>query len=142
MNEQEPTRILAVDWGAKRIGLAISDPTRTIASPIMVIQHTARAQDAQAIIDTALDKGASLILVGVTYNFENELTPSGRSATRLADAIRAESSLEVRTFSEDGSTLEAKRSRILMGVPRKKRKGHFDQIAAAIFLQRYLDEEK
>jgi putative holliday junction resolvase len=142
MNNEMSSRILAVDWGAKRIGLALSDPTRTIASPLTVILHTSREQDAQTIADTACEKDAALILVGVTYDLENELTPAGRSATRLAEAIRAKTDIEVDVYSEEGSTQAARQSRLQMGLPKNKRKGHFDQIAAAIFLQRYLDEGK
>lgn len=142
MNDEMISRVLAVDWGAKRIGLAISDPTRTIASPLTVIQHTARNKDAQAIVDMAVEKDADLILVGVTYDFNSELTPAGRSAARLAEAIGLITDVEVELYSEEGSTQEARRSRLKMGVPKSKRKGHFDEIAATIFLQRYLDEKK
>ena len=140
MTEQEYWRILAVDWGAKRIGLAVSDPTRTIANPLKVIEHTSRAADAQAIIETAQEKDAAMILVGVTYDDDNNLTPSGRSAIRLVDVIRERSALEVQVWNEEGSTQAAKHSRIEMGLPKSKRKGHFDAIAATYFLQKYLDE--
>lgn len=140
MNEQKPSRVLAVDWGTKRIGLAISDPTCTIANPLSVLVHSSRAQDAAAIIRTAEEREASLILVGVTYDEDGQLTPSGRSAERLAEAIRAQTDLEVRTWDEAGSTQTARQSRLTMGIPKKKRKGHFDAIAAVVFLQQYLDE--
>ena len=140
MNEPNPTRILAVDWGAKRIGLALSDPTRTIASPLMVIEHSSRAADAAAIVKAALEKGANLILMGVTYDAENNLTPSARSAMRLAQAIREQCTLIVQEYDEAHSTQEARRSRLEMGLPKNKRKGHFDALAAVIFLQKYLDE--
>ncbi len=139
MNETTPHRILAVDWGAKRIGLALSDPTRTIAGPLSVIEHSSRAVDAAAIIRTAEEKGAGMILVGVTYDAENNLTPAGRSAARLAQAIQEASALKVETWDEAHSTQAARRSRLEMGLPRNKRRGHFDPIAAVIFLQNYLD---
>lgn len=141
MDEQESLRILAVDWGAKRIGLALSDPTRTIASPLTVLTHTSRAEDAVAILKTAAEKGVGLILVGVTYEEDQQLTPAGRSAQRLVEALRAQSAIEVRTCDESFSTQTARESRLQMGLPRNKRKGHFDAIAAVVFLQRYLDEE-
>jgi putative Holliday junction resolvase len=140
MNEQASSRILAVDWGAKRIGLALSDPTRTIASPLMVLTHQSRAADAAAILQTATERGANLILVGVTYDDEGLLTPAGRSAKRLADAIGENGQIEVRTYDEAGSTQIARQSRLQIGLPRSKRKGHFDAIAATVFLQQYLDE--
>ncbi len=140
MDEQGSSRILAVDWGAKRIGLALSDPTRTIASPLTVLTHTSRAEDAAAILRTATEKGAGLILVGVTYEDDHQLTPAGRSAQRLVEALQAQGTIEVRTCDESFSTQIARESRLLMGVPKSKRKGHFDAIAAVVFLQRYLDE--
>jgi len=129
-----------VDWGAKRIGLALSDPTRTIASPLMVIEHSSRAADAAAIVKAAVERGVNLILMGVTYDAENNLTPSARSAMRLAQAIREQCTLIVREYDESHSTQEARRSRLELGLPKNKRKGHFDALAAVIFLQKYLDE--
>ncbi len=140
MNEQASSRILAVDWGAKRIGLALSDPTRTIASPLTVLTHISRAEDAASILITAAEKGANLILIGVTYDDEQQLTPSGRSAQRLAEVIKMRGSIEVQLYDESFSTQTARESRLLMGVPKNKRKGHFDAIAAVVFLQRFLDE--
>ncbi len=131
---------MAVDWGARRIGLAISDPTRTIASPLDVILHTSRAEDAATILRFASEKDVGLILVGVTYDEENLLTPSGRSAQRLAQAIQEDSEIPVNLFNEEGSTRAAKCSRLQIGLPKNKRAGHFDSIAAQIFLQAYLDE--
>jgi putative holliday junction resolvase len=142
MKESSSTRILAVDWGAKHIGLALSDPTRIIASPLKVIEHSARAADAAAIVQLAKEKGATLILMGVTYDDENNLSPSGRSALRLAEAIQAQAALEVRTFDEAFSTQDARHSRLEVGLPRNKRKGHFDPLAAVVFLQSYLDENR
>ncbi len=142
MNDQISSRVLAVDWGAKRIGLAISDPTRTIANPLTVLIHSSRAEDAAAIKRIAIEKEAALILIGVTYDEDENLTPAGRSAMRLADAIKEQTSIEVQAWNEGGSTRIAKQSRVQMGLPKSKRKGHFDKIAATVFLQNYLDEVK
>jgi putative Holliday junction resolvase len=133
---------MAVDWGARRIGLALSDPTRTIASPLRVIEHQSRALDAAAIVQLANENEVSLILMGVTYDDQNDLTPSGRSAMRLAEAIHAQGGPEVCAVDEAHSTRTARQSRLEMGLPRGKRKGHFDAIAAVLFLQTYLDNNQ
>ncbi len=73
-------KVLAVDWGANRIGLAISDVTQTIARPLAVFEHTSRAEDAKRIQVTADQNCVSMIIVGVTYSDENELSLSGCSA--------------------------------------------------------------
>jgi putative holliday junction resolvase len=132
-------RILAVDPGEKRLGLAISDPTATIASPLMVIKHVARPVDAAAIAQTAEENHAELIVVGTALDDEGEPTPQSRRAERLAEAIRQQTSLPVVLWDESGSTQAARAARIAMGVSRRKRRGHLDDLAAAVILQSYLD---
>jgi putative holliday junction resolvase len=132
-------RILAVDPGEKRLGLAISDPTATIASPLMVIKHVARPLDAAAIARTAEENQAELIVVGSALDDEGESTTQSRRAERLADAIRQQTSLPVVLWDESGSTQTARAARIAMGVSRRKRRGHMDDLAAAVILQSYLD---
>ncbi len=132
-------RILAVDPGEKRIGLAISDPTGTIANPLTVLQHISRDENATRILQIATERGAEKIIVGQTRNAEGESTPAYRLASRLASAIRARTPLPVEFWDETGSTKAARQARIAMGVSRKKRSGHLDEIAATVILQSYLD---
>ena len=137
-----PGKILAVDWGSKRIGLAISDETQTLARPLHVLEHISRAEDARRVIEAADQDGASLIIVGVTYSDENELSPSGRSAQRLAAEIEMQASIKLILWDEEFSTNVMKETMILTGSPRSKRSGHSDDKAAAIILQSYLDSNK
>ena len=74
-------RILAVDHGEKRIGLALSDPTATIASPLKVIQHVSRLIDAAQVAEIAMQNEVGLIVVGQSYDEEGNPNPAGRSAT-------------------------------------------------------------
>lgn len=135
-------KVLAVDWGAKRIGLAISDESQTIARPLAVLKHTSRAEDAKRIQETADQNCVSLIIVGVTYSYENELSPSGRSAQRLAAEIEKQASIKLILWDEEFSTNVLKETMILTGSPRSKRSGHADDKAAAIILQSYLDSNQ
>lgn len=132
-------RVLAVDPGEKRIGVAISDPTGTIAKPLTVLKHVARAIDAAAIAALALEQGAGLIVVGQALDDENMPTTQSRRAERLAEAIRSQSELPVVLWDESGSTQIARLVRLQMGVSRRKRSGHLDELAAAVILQSYLD---
>jgi putative Holliday junction resolvase len=136
-------RILAVDPGEKRIGLAISDPTGTIANPLSVLQHVSRLIDAAQIASLAAEYGAERILVGITSDEDSQLTPQGRSASRLAVAIRAQTSLPVELWDETGSTQAARQASIALGVSSHKRRrqshGHLDELAATYILQTYLD---
>ena len=132
-------RVLAVDPGEKRIGLAISDPTGTIASPLGVLKHVARAMDAAAIVRFAMERGAILIVVGQPLDAEGNETPQALHARRLADEIRLQTTLPVVMWDESGSTQAAQTARRAMGVSRRKRSGHLDEIAATVILQSYLD---
>jgi len=136
-------RILAVDPGEKRLGLAISDPTGTIANPLTVLNHISRGLDAAQIAALAGEHGAGLILVGVTTDEDDHLTPQGRSAARLAAAIRAQTPLPVELWDESGSTQAARQASIALGVSGHKRRrqshGHLDELAATYILQTYLD---
>ena len=132
-------RILAVDPGEKRIGIAISDPTQTIASPLLVIRHVSRAIDAARIAQTALEQQAVKIIIGCPLDIERQPGPGARSAARMAEAVRSQTDLPVELWDESGSTDAAREARIAIGAPRRKRNGHLDDVAAAIILQSYLD---
>ncbi|MFZ6030887.1 MAG: Holliday junction resolvase RuvX [Chloroflexota bacterium] len=135
-------RILAVDPGEKRIGLAISDPTGTIANPLTVIQHTSRAIDAASIASIAAEWEAERIIIGAVYSNEGGATPQSRHAARLAEAIGSQANIPVELWDESGSTQAARAASIAMGIPARKRRrshGHLDDIAATYILQTYLD---
>jgi putative Holliday junction resolvase len=132
-------RVLGVDPGEKRIGLAISDPSGTIANPLDVLQHVSRPIDAATIAHTAADQDAGLIVVGHPLDAENRPTPGSRRAARLAGAIRTQTNLPVVLWDEFGSTQTARAARIQMGVSRRGRQGHMDELAATVILQSYLD---
>lgn len=135
-------RILAVDHGAKRIGLAISDPTATIASPLAVIPHVSRALDAARVAALAAEHGAALILVGQSFDEEGNPNAAGRAAARFAETLRSQTQIPVQMWDESLSTHDARASRIALGVSRKKRAGHHDALAAAVMLQSYLEAHR
>ena len=132
-------RVLGVDPGEKNIGLAISDPTGTIANPLSVILHVARSEDAGKIIKAAVEQEAVRIIVGQPLDSEGEIGPAARKSIRLAEAIRAQTELPVELWDETGSTQAARSARIAMSSRRKKRSGHLDSLAATVILQSYLD---
>lgn len=134
------SRILAVDPGQKFIGVAVSDPTRTIASPLTVLKHTSMNLDAAMIGDLAAQNHAQSIVVGQALGTDGEPTPSSRHAERFAEAIRAQTKIPVILWDESGSTRVARQARIELGLARKRRSGHMDEMAAVVILQNYLDE--
>ncbi len=132
-------RILAIDPGEKRIGVAISDPTGTIANPLTIIAHVSRLTDAAVIAQLAHEQNVERIIVGQALNEENQPTPQSRRAYKLAAAIRTQTSIPVELWDESGSTQAARQARLAMGVSRRKRRGHLDDLAATYLLQTYLD---
>jgi putative Holliday junction resolvase len=132
-------RVLAVDHGEKHIGLAISDPTGTIANPLTVIKHVSRALDAAQVATIASEREAELIVVGQSFDEDGQPNLAGRRAARFAEALRAQTDMPVELWDESFSTQEARAARIQMGVARMERAGHLDQLAATVILQSYLD---
>ncbi len=132
-------RLMAVDPGDRRIGIAVSDPTGTIARSLTVLAHQSRLQDARRILELAAVNEVQGIIVGKPCQESGVDSPQGRKADRLADVLRAEGTLPVILWDESGTTDQAQAVRREMGVSRAKRAGHLDSLAAAILLQDYLD---
>ena len=135
-------RILAVDHGSVRIGLALSDPTATIASPLTVLNHVSRAVDAAQVAALAIEHAAVRIIVGQSFDEAGHPNAAGRSAARFAEALRLQTSIPVEMWDESLSTQDARSSRIELGVSRKKRAGHHDSLAAVVILQSYLEAKR
>lgn len=132
-------RILAVDHGEKRIGLAISDVTGTIANPLTVIGHVSRAIDAAQVATIASEQEAGLIVIGQSFDDEGKPNLAGRRAMRFAETLQGQTDIPIQMWDESFSTQEARTARVQMGVSRKERAGHLDQLAATVILQSYLD---
>jgi putative Holliday junction resolvase len=135
-------RILAVDHGEKHIGLALSDPTATIASPLKVIQHVSRLLDAAQVANLAIENDAALIVIGQSYDEEGKPNLAGRRAAKFAEALKEQTQIPVILWDESFSTQEARATRLEMGVSRKRRAGHMDELAAVMILKSYLDANK
>lgn len=135
-------RILAVDHGEKRIGIALSDSTAVIASPLKVIDHISRAIDAAQVAEIALQNDVVLIVVGQSFDEEGKPNPAGRRAGRFADELKNQTNIPIKMWDESFSTQDARAARIELGVSRNKRAGHQDAFAAVAILQSYLEENR
>jgi putative Holliday junction resolvase len=132
-------KILAVDPGEKRLGLAVSDPTGTLARPLGVLKHISRLADAARVAEVARENDVELIVVGQSFDESGQPNLAGRRAANLAEALRTQTSLPVVLWDEAFTTQDARTTRLESGASRKKRAGHLDELAAAILLQSYLD---
>ncbi len=135
-------RILAVDPGEKRLGIAVSDPTGTIATPHSVVLHRSKREDALRIVALAIENGCERIVVGVALNADGGETESSRRARNLAGEIAENTDIQVQTWDEGNSTQRARDAALELGISRRKRRGHLDDKAAAVILQSYLDSHQ
>jgi len=132
-------RVLAVDPGSRRLGVALSDETGTIANPLTVILHVSRPVDAASVAELADAHGAGLIVVGQSLDDDGRPTFEGRQAQRFAEALQAQTGIPVKLWDEAFTTQMARAARISLGVNRRRRAGHLDELAATVLLQDYLD---
>ena len=135
-------RILALDVGESRIGLALSDPTGLLASPIDAIELDGREPAHECAARRAADLDLSEIVVGMPYSMSGE---RGRQAGRVAAFVRKLSTLvdvPVTTVDERLSTAQAERLLRGQGVETSRDRGRLDSAAAAVILQGYLDSRR
>src|SRR4051812_1085025 len=137
-------RILGVDLGARRIGLALSDPTGLIASPLRVVERTGdAAADRSVIVAAARAEEAATVVIGLPKEMSGRHGIAANAATAEVDALRALApDLTFELVDERLTTVIAQRSLIEAGVKRRKRKGTVDKVAAAVILQSYLDAHR
>lgn len=132
-------RVLGVDPGTRRVGLAISDPTATIAQPLSTVPAEPRSTLANRLIEVAREHGASRIVVGLPRRMDGSQGPEAKAARELAAEIRRASKLPVELVDERLTTVAAERSLLEGGMRREKRRANIDRVAAALLLQSHLD---
>ena len=135
-------RVLGVDLGSRRIGLAISDPGGTVATPRRVLARSGDpAADHRTIVAEAREAGADRIVVGLPLSLSGEAGPAARAVLEEVEAIRAEAGKEMRveTHDERLTTVTAEQSLRGTGVRPRRRRELVDEVAAAVMLQSYLD---
>jgi putative Holliday junction resolvase len=135
-------RVLGVDLGARRIGLALSDPTRTVASPLEVLPRGPKHEDDhRAIVAVAREHGVRTIVVGLPLSLSGAIGPAARAALDEVDELRAAAGddIEVESFDERLTTVTAERSLREARMRRDARRRVVDKVAAAVMLQTYLE---
>jgi putative Holliday junction resolvase len=132
-------RILAVDPGSKRVGLAVSDPSGTIATALTTVAAEPSATLAARLAAIAQVQEARRVVVGLPKRLDGSRGPEALAAEKLAAEIRAASGLPVETVDERLTTAAAERSLIEGGVKRDQRRLAIDRVAATLLLQSYLE---
>jgi putative Holliday junction resolvase len=140
-------RVVGVDLGGRRIGIAVSDPSRTVATPHSVVQRGIdRAVDQRRIVELAAELGADVIVIGLPRSLSGAIGPAARAVLAEVDAIRALAAthgITVETSDERFSTVVAhqgvRAAQPRRGARRAARTQQVDAAAAAVILQSWLE---
>ena len=136
-----PARILGLDHGERRIGVAISDELGLTAQPLLTIQLTNRRNDLHSLGRLVRRYGCAAIVVGWPIHLSGDRSPRAQAAEKFAETLRAEFSLPVHLWDERMSTAEAHRHLDAAGRGARDRKDVIDQVAAMLILQSWLDAQ-
>jgi len=131
--------ILGIDYGRKRIGVAMSDVGRRIASPLSTIDASDNAPAVASIKSLAEKHGAGEIVVGLPRSMNGSLGPMARETMEFVEELRASVDVPVQTWDERLTTAQAEREMISADMTRAKRRQKLDKVAAQIMLHSYLD---
>lgn len=132
-------RILAIDHGTRRMGIAISDELKTIAQPLEYIPAEPFLEFVTRLQQIIAEKPVELLLVGMPRNMDGTYGPAAQKVKDFVAALRMHISIPIRAWDERLTTAQANRFLIAADVRRRDRKQKIDQTAAAILLQSYLD---
>jgi putative pre-16S rRNA nuclease len=132
-------RIIGIDYGSVRMGLAMSDETRTIAGGLEVYRRRGEAQDIAHLAAIVVQHAAELVVLGLPYNMDGSLGPKAEEVLRFKSALERAIPCPVVTIDERLTTVEAERVLLEGDLSRAKRRDLRDQVAAVLILQHYLD---
>ena len=133
-------RALGIDLGSKRIGVALSDRTGTIASPFTVLQRSgSTARDHQAIAAMVREEEAEIVVVGLPLNMNGTFGPAAKAAVKEAEALSTVVGVPVTTFDERRTTVTADMAMMEARMNAEARRRVVDKVAAAVMLQHWLD---
>jgi len=132
-------RYMGLDLGTKTIGVALSDPMHMFASAYKTIKRTNIDEDIKELIEIIKTEDVSKIIIGMPYNMNNTVGPSGQRVLSFVDLLKKSVDNEIIYIDERLSTVSAERVLIETKVRRENRKKHIDKLAATFILQTYLD---
>ncbi len=135
-------KILALDLGEKRIGLAISDETHTVARGLAVYTRRSWQSDLEYLKGVVQSEGVELIVVGLPVNMNGSPGPKAEETLQFQSQLRETLKLPVELFDERLTTVEAERVLLEADLSRRKRKAIRDQLAAVLILQGFLDRRR
>ncbi len=135
-------RVLAIDYGHVRLGLAISDPDQTLASPFENYTRRSPAKDAAYLRQVTSEERVALIVVGLPVHLSGQESQKSFEAREFADWVKQQTGVPVVLFDERFTTHEAEQHLLAAGLTKQKRKARLDMLAAQALLKGYLDSDR
>jgi putative Holliday junction resolvase len=142
MMNHEPGRVMALDVGGRRIGVALSDSTRVLASPLTTLRAEPRARALAEIAMLAERNEVTALVVGLPLTLSGEIGPQAQIVQAFAEELRAALSVPIHMFDERLTSVAAERLMQDMGIKPERRKARIDEVAASIILQDFLDSQR
>src|SRR5437867_3293261 len=135
-------RILGIDYGQKRIGVAISDEMAIVATPVGNVQENGINAAVAAIAKMVAERSVGKIVVGLPRNMDGSIGPKARETQAFVEKLKARVSVPIQMWDERLTTKAAERAMIEADISRKKRRENIDKMAAQLILQSYLDSQQ
>lgn len=137
-----PGRVLAIDFGTRRIGLALSDPNRIIAQPLGFVACGQPTDDVRRIVRLARQNEVTVLVIGLPLSMDGAPREAAAAARAFAARLHQASGLPVHEWDERLTSVAAERLLVAGGVRRQRRREVVDQTAACLVLQAYLDHDR
>jgi len=134
-------RILALDVGERRIGVALSDPTQTLARSLLVLDRRDDKEALKRVAALVREQGVERVVVGYPLSLRGDVGPQAERVGRFARALARVLEVPVEMWDERYSTVDAERILREQGMGGRKRRRRIDATAAAVILQSYLDAQ-
>lgn len=133
------TRILGIDWGERKLGIALSDETRCVASPHAVERCRTDKERITAILRHVQEQNVGVVVMGIPLSLSGEEGPTGRAVRRFSEMLEKRLQVPLELWDERLTTGSAQRALIEAGIRRSRRKELVDKVAASVMLQSFLD---
>ncbi len=135
-------RVLGIDIGSKKIGIAISNQEMTLATPLTVVHRSSqKSEDHKTIMSIAHEWEVELLVVGIPLSLDGSLGVAAENVLQEIEHLERNTGIPVDTFDERFTTISAKQVLHDQGVSEKEQKNIIDQVAASIILQAWLDHK-
>ena len=133
------SRVLGIDFGTRRIGLALSDPTGMVASPLPFLENTGVKQVVSKLKEMVESQGIETVVVGLPRNMDGTYGPSAEKVRDFVAQIQPAISAKIITQDERLTTSQASRDLAQMGLSQKELRKKVDSSSATLILQQFLD---